>query len=371
MDYIDEFEDAIDAELMGVEAKVLGMIAETVGKVSEGLPAREALARVSGDVKKAGEIMSKAARDIEKTSAAVEAAMVEENDEWSAPYYEAAGTVATGASSAIVRDAAEDAVSMMRDALKTSVVGFTDASGKNFKPLAEAYRAVITDVSAKMAQGEATGEKAVREAVRRLSSGGLRVAYESGRTMELHSAVRMAVGDTFRRAMNDSRAKMGDEFGADGVEISAHGLCATDHLPYQGKQYAKKAFEKIQDGLERPIGEGYNCRHIVFPIVVGVSEPAYTAKELDEISRLSTDAVTYTVGGQEKQSTRYEFSQYQRSLERGIRKARMGAYIAEKSGVGEAEANRRVRELLRGYRTVSNQAGIDTMQERTKLYIPR
>ena len=371
MDYIDEFEDAIDAELMGVEAKVLGMIAETVGKVSEGLPAREALARVSGDVKRAGEIMSKAAKDIEKASSAVEAAMVEENAEWSAPYYEAAGAAATGAAASIVAEAREEAVEAMRSALKTSAIGLTDASGKNFKPLAEAFRASVTDVAAKMALGEATGEKAVREAVRALSNGGLRVAYESGRTMELHSAVRMAVGDTFRRAMNDSRAKMGEEFGADGVEVTAHGLCADDHLPYQGRQYTKKAFQKVQDGLERPIGEGYNCRHSVFPIIVGVSSPAYTASELEEIASLSTENVAYTVRGEERESTRYEFTQYQRSLERTIRKARMTAYVAEKAGTGKAESDRRVRELLRGYRTVSKQAGIDTMMERTKLYIPR
>ena len=371
MDIFDEFEDAIDAELTGVEAKVLGMIAETLGEVSKGLPAREALARVSGDVGKAGRLMESVAGDVESAADAVSAAIDETNAEWAQPYYSASGATATAAASAMVADARDDAVGLMRSALKTSAVGLTDATGKNFKPLAEAYRAAVTDVAAKMALGEATGEKAVREAVRKLSSGGLRVAYESGRTMELHSAVRMAVVDTFRRGMGDARAKMGEEFGADGVEISAHGLCAADHLPYQGRQYAKKAFDKLQNSLERPIGDGYNCRHTVFPVIMGVSEPAYTAKELDEIAELSTGKVAFTVRGEERECTRYEFTQYQRSLERGIRKARMTAYVAEKSGVGKAEADRRVRDLLRGYRTVSKQAGIDTRLERTNLYIPR
>lgn len=371
MDLLNEFEDAIDAELMGVEAKVLGMIAETLGEVSNGLPAREALARVSGDVRKAGKALGDAAEDVQSAADAVEAAIDEANAEWSEPYYAASGATATKAAAAIMADARDEAVELMRNALKTSAVGLTDAGGKNFKPLAEAYRAAVTGVAAKMRLGEATGEKAVREAVRTLSSGGLRVAYESGRTMELHSAVRMAVVDTFRRGMGDARAKMGEEFGADGVEISAHGLCAADHLPYQGRQYAKKAFDKLQSDLERPIGEGYNCRHTVFPIIVGVSKPAYTAKELEEIAKMSTERVSFTVRGEEREATRYEFTQYQRSLERGIRKARMTAYVAEKSGVGKAEADRRVRDLLRGYRTVSKQAGIDTRLERTNLYIPR
>ena len=37
----------------------------------------------------------------------------------------------------------------------------------------------------------------------------------------------------------------GEQFGADGVEIDAHMLCAEDHLPYQGGQYSNEEFEQF------------------------------------------------------------------------------------------------------------------------------
>ena len=371
MDFLEELEDAIDAEAMGAEAKALGILAEGIARVKEGLSEREALSRVPGDLAKVERIMSAAGKDAAKLAAAVESAVNEANDEWAAPFYEAAGAVQTGAAATLVAEAADEASKAVRAAFKSSVMGLADEEGKGFVPMARAYRETIADVAAAMVRGEDTGERAVRRAVSRLCAGGVRVVFESERTMELHSAVRMSVGDTFRRAMQDARTKMGEEFGADGVEVSAHGLCAPDHLPYQGRQFSKKEFDRIQAKLDRPIAEGYNCRHNVWPILLGVSKPALSEDDVDELARLSTEKVSFDTSAGRREMTRYEFTQYQRAMERRIRDARLKAYVAEKSTVGKAEADRRVRDMLRVYRTVSKQAGIDTRLERTKLYIPR
>lgn len=371
MDFLEELEDALDAAAAGAEAKALGILAEGVAKVAEGMTEGEALASVAGVLRKVDKALSQAVTHAESSIAAMGSAVSDANDEWSEPFYEAAGAAQTGAAAAIVSKAAEEADEAVRAAFKSSVLGLAQRDGTGFVPLARAYREVVTDVAAGMVRGERTGERAVRDAVRRLCSGGLRVVYDSKRTMELHSAVRMSVGDTFRRAMQASREKMGEEFGADGVEVSAHGLCAPDHLRYQGRQFSKKDFDRIQARLERPIAQGYNCRHSVWPVILGVSKPALTDEELSELESMSRDTVTFTVRGEERSMTRYAFTQHQRAMERRIRDARMKAYAAEKSGAGATAENRRVRELLRGYRAVSQEAGIGTRLERTKLYIPR
>ena len=42
----------------------------------------------------------------------------------------------------------------------------------------------------------------------------------------------------------------GQKFGADGVELSAHAICAPDHLAVQGRQFSNEEFDKMQIGYE-------------------------------------------------------------------------------------------------------------------------
>ena len=46
-------------------------------------------------------------------------------------------------------------------------------------------------------------------------------------------AVRMNVLDGVRSLSNDVLRQLGNEYGADGVELSVQALCAEDHLPWQ------------------------------------------------------------------------------------------------------------------------------------------
>ena len=66
------------------------------------------------------------------------------------------------------------------------------------------------------------------------------VQYESGHTRRVDTAVRMNVLDAMRRMNQRAMEEVGREFGADGVEIDAHMLCAEDHLPYQGQQFSNE-----------------------------------------------------------------------------------------------------------------------------------
>lgn len=172
-------------------------------------------------------------------------------------------------------------------------------------------------------------QTAVRTAVKTATERGTRIAYASGLTRRLDSAVRMNILDGARQINNGIRMMAGEEFGADGVEISAHALCAPDHLDIQGKRYALDQIDAIkydvglwddsmnlpeESDSNRPIGE-LNCQHAIYPIVLGVSEPTYSKEELEQYQSYSEE--TFEFDG--KKMTRYEASQKMRQLETKIR----------------------------------------------------
>ena len=158
--------------------------------------------------------------------------------------------------------------------------------------------------------------------------------------------------------------QIGDELGTDGVEISAHGMCAWDHLPYQGKQYSNKEFEKIQESLDRPIGY-YNCRHTVYRIIMGVDLASYTSKQLNQYKKQSLSPVEY----EGKTYTKYEATQVQRKLETAIRRNKDTQIIARASGV-QSEINKsqqKINQLTRKYNDFSKKAGLKPYKERLSV----
>lgn len=183
---------------------------------------------------------------------------------------------------------------------------------------------------------------------------GLRVRYASG-------AVRMNVLDGARSLSNDVLRQLGNEYGADGVELSAHALCAEDHLPWQGQQFSNKGSEQLQDTLDRPIGM-WNCKHTVFPIIMGISEPAHSEAELEAYRKNSAERIE--IDGVAR--SRYEWSQQQRRLEALIRQEKDVANLARASGddVLRREAQAHINALDKLYGTISEKAGLLSQRSR-------
>ena len=178
----------------------------------------------------------------------------------------------------------------------------------------KAYRNAV-DVAVQAVQtGVEDYNSAIRRAVQAAASEGLRVRFPNGRTKRLDSAVRQNVLDGVRALNQDVARQVGEVFGADGVEISAHSLCAEDHLPWQGKQMSIKDFEDLQKRLHRPFGM-WNCRHGWSYIILGVDEPAWDDDVLEEYRKNSTEKIS--IDGTER--TRYEWTQQQRRIETAIR----------------------------------------------------
>lgn len=194
---------------------------------------------------------------------------------------------------------------------------------------------------------------------------GMRVQYSSGYTRRLDSAVRMNILDGVKQVNNATREQVGKEVGADGIEITAHALCAKDHLPIQGRQFTKEKFEEINSQLKRKIST-CNCKHYTFPIILGLSPKTYTSEELDKYKELSNREVD--IDG--KKYSRYDVTQIQRNIETEIRRQKeryiFSSDIDDKITMQKAE--NRILLLSKKYKSVSSQANL--AQRVNRLYVP-
>ncbi len=235
--------------------------------------------------------------------------------------------------------------------------------------LSDGYKAAV-DVAVQTVQsGLMDYNSAIRRALKEACRDGLMIEspkgpkaeYFSGHRRRLDTAVRQNVLDGMRALNQDTLDQLGKEFGADGVEISAHMLCATDHLPYQGLQFSDEEFNEIQGKLDRPFGM-WNCKHTMYPILMGISEPSHTREELEQYRQYSQEAVTID----DVTMSRYEWSQQQRRVETAVREQKYIAVGAKASGddVARREAQRNINRLQTQYAKISDAAGLTPEKER-------
>lgn len=248
----------------------------------------------------------------------------------------------------------------------SKMIGFSlidQAMGKKvFKPLKKAYNDLIDEAVFNITTGTTDYQSAMRDVMKQLADSGVKkVDYKSGYSRRLDSTVRQDILTGVRQLNIDIQEQVGKEFGADGVETSAHSPCAFDHLPIQGQQFSKKEFERLNSNLTRPIGE-LNCRHFIFSIVLGVNKPSYTKKQLQQLNKDSTRIVKY----EGKKYTSYEATQVQRKLETAIRQQKDRQIIARASGdkEGIAQAQSKISQLTSKYNDFSRNAKLDTYKNR-------
>ena len=210
----------------------------------------------------------------------------------------------------------------------TTALGYRvlDLDGNvRYRGFKEHYHALVDQAITEVATGQADYSSAIRRAMRQTADSGIRfVDYASGYSRRLDSAMRQNVLDGVKAIAYEISEQTGKGFGADGVEIDAHNYCAPDHLPYQGKQYSNEEFEKIQQRLKRPFGS-WNCRHTVYPVLLGISPPAYSEAELRKMAAQSTAQREF----EGNVYTGYEATQVQRRIEAEIRKSKERAVLAQ------------------------------------------
>ena len=364
--------DSVESAATAVELAALGVVVAALGSITASTTYAKMRAQEARDLKAIEQALKRGNKLLKAQSGKLLDNMADATDDWAAKYYTAASKkqikAAQNANIKPTLDAGKKATQEAIDSLcRTSVMQIVSPDGK-LLPIAKAYRAHVDNAILAMSQGEQTYQTAIAKAVNDLASYGLRVRYESGATRELYAAVRTNVMDGYRTTMDGIRATQGREFGADGVEVTAHGLCAPDHQPYQGRQYSKRDFDRLNASLERPLVTGANCHHSTFPVILGVSSDKYTDDQLQEIIDRSNAEVTFNgLSGKQMTMSRYEATQYQRKVEAAIRRDNMASKLANDAGA-TADASRRAKELTGYYKSMSKDLGLTTRIERTKAY---
>lgn len=238
----------------------------------------------------------------------------------------------------------------------------TFANMANTTSIANSYKDAIDLAIDTVATGMDGYQDALERIVLDKATQGARVQYSSGRTRRLDSAARMNILEGVRQVNYGVRLEAGRQYGADGVEIDAHGLCAEDHLPYQGRQYSLSKYHSINERLKRHFGT-CNCRHGISYIVLGISPPTYNDKELNKIKDYSTEKIKV----RDKEITRYEASQVMRNLETKMRYKQEQIIALQKAGKDAEEQKKQLKRLKQSYGYTSKQAKLRRQWNRAKV----
>ena len=273
---------------------------------------------------------------------------------------------------AIVRAYSKTTAETMINLSKTSALCVLDSNGK-----AIGIKRYYTDVLDKAVMQVTTGatdfHTAMRESIVNLGGSGMRIDYGGGVTRRLDTVVRQNLLWGAKQASVEYNEMIGEELGADGIEVDFHANPRPSHNFMQGKQYVLgKArtingihFESADEALERL--QDYGCLHYKTPIICGISEPRYSPEELKRLNE--QNAKTYNING--KDVSGYEAQQMMRRVESAIREQKSIKQTAQASGDKALvkQCNDKIKAYKGKYEEITNITGF--YPETKRMSVPR
>lgn len=238
-----------------------------------------------------------------------------------------------------------------------------DVDGRVY-PIKDVYRRTMDYVFRQVSSGAKTPEQAVRRATLRLWQRGIRTIERSdGRSFSVEYMAQRAIMSKMGEMTTAINEKHHNDGGYNGWEISAHSACAPDHESIQGRQYSDEEYKILNSRLQRRIGT-LSCKHIAWPIKLGVDKPQWTQEQLAELAQQNAQGITY----EGRHYTQYEATQQQKALENSIRQCKDRIAAAQEQGElgsGELRSSRiLLRQLKAEYERFSAAAGLPTAPER-------
>lgn len=243
---------------------------------------------------------------------------------------------------------------------------YNDLGVKEFSPLSETYQKITDRAILSISQGRESFDMVMKRTMKELTSNGLRtVNYASGYSRRMDSSVRLNIMDGIRRLNRELQTQFGEEFGADGVEVSHHKNAAPDHIDtIDGKQFSKEEFERVNNSLDRHVGE-LNCYHFIYFIILGISKPMYSKEKLEADKKANTKGFEF----EGKHYTMYEGTQLQRQLETKIRQYKdrqIGAKAIQ--DIDELDhCQKKIEQLTQKYKELSDVSGLPTKIDRLRV----
>lgn len=258
---------------------------------------------------------------------------------------------------------------------KTNALRVIDGKGRTValrKEILSAFEKAAENVN----KGKTDFHEAMKSTIENLGGSGMRVQYGSGRTVRLDTIARQNLIYNVKMASAEYNRQIGEELNCDGIEIDYHSNPRPTHEFMQGKQYAKK-HGKTVNGIyyEGAIDKGvydrlyvdYGCKHFETNIILGVSVPRYSNKELERLKK--RDITPIDINGVKK--TPYEWSQDMRRLEVAIREAKT-KHEAFKAAGNDVEADKYTKNIARyqkRYNEISDITGI--AKEPKRMSVPK
>ena len=273
---------------------------------------------------------------------------------------------------------------------KTLAFAKRTPNGIIYTDLSKTYQDIIDKSILSISQGKTSYQDEIYSDIKELAESGIKtVDYASGRSVRLDSAVRMNVKSGLRDMRYEIQKIYGEEFEYDGWEVSVHEAPAPDHAEVQGRQFSIEEYDKLQKfgvakdyknkiinmHLDLKNAEAsrisfrairqYNCYHYEFPIILGVSKPEYSDKELKNIIKRNNKKIKFDG----KEYTKYECTQLQRKLELAIRKEKDKQIIAKASGNNKLvdKAQQKISQLTHKYNELSETSGLPTKVQRLRV----
>lgn len=262
---------------------------------------------------------------------------------------------------------------VINDGIRNTEGLFENLTGTTADTATKQFERALDRAWLQVQSGGFSQEEAVRMAVKDLSAAGVEsIVYPSGHVDHMDVAVRRAAVTGANQAALRLQDSLAEEMDSDLVEVTAHagartGKGVANHAGWQGKVYSRSGNSQKYPSLVEATGYGtgaglggWNCRHSHFPFFEGLSDPAYTADELEE---MNTKKVTYNG----EKLTEYEASQKQRAIERHIRRWKREYKAMEAAGLDTAEAAGKLAGWQKTQRDFLEQTGLKRQAERERV----
>ena len=234
-----------------------------------------------------------------------------------------------------------------------------------FTEVGKYYQDTLDNAVMGIASGVFDYNTVIKKVISEMTNSGLRtVDYETGWSNRVDVAARRSVMTGLSQLtakVNEDNAK---ELDTDMYEVTWHSGARPSHQVWQGKWYTHKQLVTIC-GLGSVTGLcGANCYHDYYPVIPGISEPAYTDDELKRMNAEENTPVSYNG----REYTKYEALQRQRKLETTMRAQRQQIHLLEVAGADEDDiinARCRYRGTSQEYTRFSRE--MDLPQQRARV----
>lgn len=179
-----------------------------------------------------------------------------------------------------------------------------------------AFNSILDRAYIQIISGAFDPTTAIKRAIRELATSGIeKIAYPSGATSSIETAVRRAVTTGVNQSVSKLQLLRAEEMGCELVETSSHAGARPSHAEWQGKVFCIKGHHKRYGDFYKETGYGtgeglcgWNCYHSFYPYFEGLSTQSFSRDPSRDAGRTNGDD--------------YELQQKQRYYERKIREAK-------------------------------------------------